>query len=352
MKKNKANISLKNLSDYDNIGFFLSVKKGLCELLIRRFNKRIKNRKPATKSSYDDLVSVIICTSNRCEQSVDSVKSIINQSLSPEKYEIILVNNSKTDIPDNYFPDRVKIVSEPSLGLSKARNTGAAAAKGEYLLYIDDDAVADENMLSAIYYSFKEHSKISIIGGQIILELPNPKPDVFLEGRESVWSGYTVPYKIFREIREQYEFPYGACFAVKHSVLDALGGFSKEYGRCGNNYAGGEETALCFKAQKLGFKIGIEPNAYVRHCVAAKRFSKEHIQKTIYEGIMTTYRLCCDGYTPYKWTHSYINERIKILHSEIELLKKQYKALPVFYKECELDAFQDIKNMILRDKHK
>ena len=36
----------------------------------------------------------------------------------------------------------------------------------------------------------------------------------------------------------------------------------------------------------------------------------------------------------------------------IELLKKQYKALPVFYKECELDAFQDIKNMIVCEKHK
>ena len=349
MKKNEANISLKNLSDFSNIGFFLSLKKGLNEIFNRRLSKGERHKKLAPISSYEDLVSVIICTSNRYEQSVDSVKSILNQKFDPEKYEIIVVNNSKSIFPKNCFSDKVNVVCEPTLGLSNARNKGASAAKGEYLLYIDDDAIANENLLSSIYHSFKDHNRISIIGGQIILKLPTPKPNVFLEGRQSIWSGYTVPYKIFREIHEQYEFPYGACFAVKHSVLDILGGFSTEYGRCGNNFAGGEETALCFKANKLGFKIGIEPKAFVYHCVAEKRFSKEHIRKTIYAGIMTTYRLCRDGYTPYKWTYSYINERIKILNSEIEHLKKQYKALPVFYKECELDAFKDIKKMLLKE---
>lgn len=342
----KSNISLKNIADYKNSGLLLSLKKGLNEVFNRRTNKIKAKKKPVPVSAYADLLSVIICTVNPYKQIIPTLTSVLNQTLSSEKYEIILVNNSKTDIDSSCLPKKVKIVSEPILGLSAARNTGAYFAKGEYLLYMDDDAVADNNLLSSIYCAFKEHRRISIVGGQIHLKLPKPTPEVYLEGREALWSGYTVPYKIFKEVREQYEFPYGACFAVKHSVLDVLGGFPTEYGRCGNNFAGGEETALCFKALKLGFKIGIEPKASVTHCVAEKRFSKEHIKNTIYEGILTTYRLGVEGYASYKWTPVYINERINILTKEIERLKKQYKALNVYYKECELAAFCDIRNMM------
>ena len=346
MKNQKSNITLKNLSDIENGGFYLALKKGLNEL----FNKKSARSEIISKNhisgGYNDMLSVIICTSKRFEQASNAVNSILNQDFDNSKLEVILVNNSQSPFPKKPFSDKITIVDEPTLGLSRARNSGARAARGEYLLYIDDDAEALESLLTVIYSAFKEHQKTAIIGGQILLSIPSPPPAVFMSGKEAVWSGYTVPYKIFKSVREQYEFPFGACFAIRHSALDVLGGFPENYGRCGNNFAGGEETALCFKARKYGYKIGIEPNAKVVHCISEDRFTKEHVRRTLYEGIVTTYRLCRDGYTPYKWTQPYIKERINILNTEITRLKKQNNALAVFYKECELDAFLDVETMI------
>ncbi len=361
--KQKPNITLKNLADTKNIGLFLSLKKGLNEVFNKKISKKEIIKKPSPCLEYDDILSVIICTTGNMIMVKNAVKSLLTDKLPKDKYEIIMVNNSPktldyrerpgcrpaidvwTDDPDGTQfhitkSSNIKTIHETTLGLSKARNTGASVAKGEYLLFIDDDAVANPDLLFNIFSAYKEHKDFSIIGGQIFLKIPDPKPEIFLENRDSVWSGYTVPYTHFRRIKEHYEFPYGACFSIRHSVLDILGGFPESYGRCGNNFAGGEETAICFKAIKYGFKIGIEPKASVLHCVEERRFSKEHVEKTIRAGIITTQKLCKEGYTPYKWTDTYIKERIKILNSEIKRLENN--PLAKFYKECELKAFEEI----------
>lgn len=339
--KTKPNITLSTLADVKTSGLFLSVKKGLNEVKNKSHSTKRETHQIFTTEIYSDIISIIICTAGNHSQAIAAAESILSQSFSIDKYEVIIVNNSHIPFPKT--TDKIKVITEEELGLSKARNSGAKAAKGEYLLFMDDDARANTGLLDAIYSAFILHKRFSIIGGQIYLKLPTPLPDIFLEGRESVWSGYTVPYRIFREVKEHYEFPYGACFAVKHSTLDVLGGFSENYGRCGNNYAGGEETALCFKALRYGFKIGIEPKASVTHCVDEKRFTKEHVKRTLKEGIHTTYRLCKDGYTPYVWTDAYIYERIKILNQEISRLSLQKNNLALFYKECELSAFEELK---------
>ncbi len=379
--KQKPNITLKNLADTKNIGLFLSLKKGLNEVFNKKVCKKEVIKKPTSCLDYEDILSIIICTTGNTSRVKAAVKSLLSDKLPKDKYEIIVVNNSPqtpqdinveedsirqnmncrehpacrsvvahtgatlhshTDLhisPSTNSPN-LRIIHEPVLGLSKARNTGAREAKGEYLLYIDDDAIANPDLLFNIYSAYKDHNDFSIIGGQIFLKIPTPKPEIFLENRDSVWSGYTVAYTHFRRIKEHYEFPYGACFSIRHSVLDILGGFPESYGRRGNNFAGGEETALCFKSLKYGFKIGIEPKASVLHCVDERRFSTEHVEKTIRAGILTTYKLCKDGYAPYEWTNTYIKERIKILNSEIKRLKNN--PLAAFYKECELSAFEEI----------
>ncbi len=332
-----ANISLSNLAEVKTSGIPLALRKALNEL----FNRKKLSRSPKggeSKRTYKPIVSVIICTANREKHLKDCIASILTQT--PSDFEVILVNNSTSEIS---APSGVKIINEPVLGLSRARNTGAAAANGEYLLYIDDDAVADSNLISVIKSAFLKHPKCAIIGGQIFLKVPTPTPKVFLKGKEALWSGYTVSYTKFKEIKEQYEFPYGACFAIRHSALDIMGGFPEDYGREGNNFAGGEETALCFLALNYNMKIGIEPKAMVTHRVSADRFTKEHIRRTTFEGIVTTYRLFLDGYSCCGWTYPYVLERINIINAELARLS----GLAAYYKKCELDGFLAVRNMIL-----
>lgn len=345
-----ANITLKNISEAKMSGPRLSLSKLKNELINRKKSDMELKRasiKPKRQKNYDRILSVIICTLGRNSSALNAINSVINQNFSSEKYEIIVVNNSRGNFCGEFSGQNIKIVNEPIQGLSRARNTGADFASGEYLLYMDDDALACENLLMNMFKAFEKHRRCAIIGGQIFLKLPTPAPNVFLKGREALWSGYMVHYKKFKEVGEQYEFPYGACFGIRHSALDSFGGFPEDYGRCGNDFAGGEETALCFMAKNSRLKIGIEPSAAVWHVVPADRFTNEHIRETIRAGILTTYRLYAEGYSKCGWTSDYIDERIKIITGELKRLQRNKEFLAYFYKKCELDSFYEVKSMIL-----
>ena len=284
-----------------------------------------------------------MCTAGRNDAAVAAIASLLKQS--PQvPFEVILVDNSPEDSDlCRRLPTGVRYVREPSLGLSRARNRGAAQAHGRVLLFIDDDAEALPSLAAVMAETFAAHPKTAIVGGQIFLVLPRPRPPEVLPGKEGLWSAYTVPYTRYREIREQYEFPYGACFAIRKAALEELGGFPENYGRVGDDYAGGEETALCFMCLSKGWSIGIQPQAQVNHRVDPARFTRVHIRQTLRAGIFTTYRLYCEGYAQSGWTPAYVRRRISICRRELARLRGQ-KATEIqcFYKQCELDAFEEL----------
>ena len=115
------------------------------------------------------------------------------------------------------------------------------------------------------------------------------------------------------------------------------------YGRVGNDFAGGEETALAFKMIQIGYDVGIQPHAKVLHRVDQSRFNQEHVKKTILAGVMTTYRFFCDLLTSFGWTKKYVKNQIKITRKEIRRLKNiKEDNLEIFYKNCYLDAWQKL----------
>lgn len=338
MKKTKANITLSSVAELRNGSLWLALCKGICEL--RRGGQKKMKTTPIPKKNREKKISVILCTKGTCPVLPKAVEAVVRQMR--EDSEVLVVWNGENPPESGLFPPEVQVVWEKNPGISHARNRGAEAAKGEILLYIDDDAVADQNLVTEMGKAFETHPDTAIVGGQIFLKMPTPRPDMVLAGKESLWSAYQVPYSRYRQVREQYAFPYGACFGIRHDALLALGGFPADYGRVGEDYGGGEETALCFMARNRGWKIGIQPSAFVEHWVEPRRFSKEHVAKTVRAGILTTYRLSRDGYAPGGWTLNYVKERLRIAELEWKNLKKAGDSLELYYKQCERDAFLEL----------
>lgn len=337
----KANISLINLSEIKTGGLLLGIKKGICQLFMTKTPPVRKTKMPKAEGSIP--LSIIICTTGRCPVLYDSVLSALNQN-TDHQYEVIVVMNGENPLDESLIPKGATLVRKSELGLSLARNFGAEIAKGEILLYMDDDAVASPDMAEKIIKAFARDKKAGIIGGQIFLKVLQGAEDIILDGQQGLWSEFKVPFKKYRSVKEQYAFPYGACFGIRKSVLSFLGGFPVNYGRCGNDYAGGEETALCHLVKRNGWKIGIEPCAQVEHRVEEHRFTKEHIEKTIRAGLVTAYRLGEDGYCP-KWSEKFVIGMVEITSQELERLKKNGSELAVFYKECQLSAYTEIGKM-------
>lgn len=302
----------------------------------------------------DKKISIIICTYMRGEKLIDAIWSVVRQSMSKKEYEIVIVDNApftsniRSDIEyfKNKYPeyeDFIRYIAVPQKGLSYARNAGMWNAKGEYLLFIDDDVLADYYLLEEIYTAFKYHPNMGVVGGQIILDVPFPKPKILRKGWESLWSQFKIQENNFREVTQQFEFPFGANYAVSRNAIRRAGGFRMCYGRVGNDYAGGEETALAFKMLQIGYGVGLQPKAKVLHRVDENRFSKEHMRKTILAGIMTSYRFFCDLHTSVGWTHKYVKNQIKITDREIRILqRKKADSIEIYYKKCYLEAWKTL----------
>ncbi len=300
---------------------------------------------------YEKKISIIICTYMRGEKLIDAIWSVIRQSMSKKEYEIIIVDNAPftsgiretvEEFCRRYsdYEGFIRYMSVPQKGLSYARNGGMWNAKGEYLLFLDDDALADYYLLEEIYSGFKYHPNVGIVGGQVILERPFPTPDVLRKGWENLWSQFKISGQNFRETTQQFEFPYGANYSVRRKAIWRVGGFRMCYGRVGNDFAGGEETALAFKMLQIGYGIGLQPHAKVLHRVDRSRFNREHVKKTIRAGILTSHRFFCDLHTNIGWTKKYVKSQIKIVKKEIKILtRKKANPLDIYYKECYLDAW-------------
>ncbi len=300
---------------------------------------------------YEKKISIIICTYMRGEKLIDAIWSVIRQSMSKKEYEIIIVDNAPFTsgireaveefiLKYGEYKGFIRYMSVPQKGLSYARNGGMWNAKGEYLLFLDDDALADYYLLEEIYSGFKYHPNVGIVGGQVILERPFPTPDVLRKGWENIWSQFKISGNNFRETTQQFEFPYGANYSVRRKAIWRVGGFRMCYGRVGNDFAGGEETALAFKMLQIGYGIGLQPHAKVLHRVDHSRFNREHVKKTIRAGILTSHRFFCDLHTNIGWTKRYVRSQIKIVEKEIKILtKKNAHPLDIYYKECYLEAW-------------
>jgi len=145
-------------------------------------------------------ISAVICTFNRADYLGKAVNSLVDQTLSKEEYEILVVDNGSIDntrkvaLEEFSHVQNLRYLYEPILGLSQARNTGWRNAKGEYVAYLDDDAIASPRWLEAILDVFETvKPEPGCLGGKVepIWEAPQPLwlPDSLLASLSFVdWS--------------------------------------------------------------------------------------------------------------------------------------------------------------------
>lgn len=106
-------------------------------------------------------ISVIMLVYNREQYVERAIESILAQSFS--NYEFIIVNNGSNDsspmICDRYAQsnDKIKVIHRESGNIGSGRNAGLDAASGRYITFIDDDDIAEPDMLEFLHTLIEEH---------------------------------------------------------------------------------------------------------------------------------------------------------------------------------------------------
>ncbi|NEO04497.1 glycosyltransferase family 2 protein [Moorena sp. SIO3I8] len=243
----------------------------------------------------EPLISAIICTHNREQYLGAAIDSLLQQDFAD--YEVIVVDNASSDRTRNIVDQRLdnsrlNYVYEPVLGLSVARNTGAATARAAILAYLDDDAVASARWLKTIYEAYQSNEKLAIAGGKVTLLWPDgiTSPSWLSPDLAGNLGAYDLGETVI-EIQNPGLTPRGLNYSIRRTFLDKIGGFDVNLGRVGKNLLSNEELHMTELALQDGWHVAYLPDALVAHNVAPERINKRwFLNRGWWQGISECYR--------------------------------------------------------------
>ena len=195
-------------------------------------------------------VSVVVCSYNGARTIQDTLDGL--SRLDYPDFEIIVVDDGSRDatatIARRYD---CRLIQTPNRGLASARNAGLAAATGEIVAYIDDDAYPDRHWLRYLAASFMSTSHAGVGGPNIA-----PPGDGFIA--DCVARAPGGPIHVLLSDREAEHIP-GCNMAFRKECLEAIGGFDPQF------RTAGDDVDVCWQLQERGWTLGFHPAALVWH---------------------------------------------------------------------------------------
>ncbi len=201
------------------------------------------------------LVSVVIVSKDRKKDLIDCVDSYLESSYRP--LEIIVVDNGSNPPLATWFtkkyPNVRLVISEFNIGAAAGRNLGLKEAKGDYILFSDDDAYADTDMVKNLVSVFKENPNAGIVQPLVYDRakrdmLQGAGHDINLTtGR--IWAA-GVKVKDTGQYNGLREVPMCGCvWMVKREVFNKIGDYDDDY------FIPYEDSDFSIRARKAGFKL-------------------------------------------------------------------------------------------------
>jgi glycosyltransferase involved in cell wall biosynthesis len=233
--------------------------------------------------------TVVICTHNRADLVAGSVEAALAQTR-PAGGEVIVVDNASSDATPavlRRLVERVssglRVVSEPQLGLSVARNRGLAEARGDVVAYLDDDAVPRPGWLEALTAPYGDPT-IAGVGGRIILRFPVTPPAWLSAELHSALSAFDLGPTARRIRYGEATYPFGANISFRATAARAAGGFSATVGPLGRHQLVHDETDLCYRLEHAGGVVWYAPDAMVDHHVLRERLTPHWMLRRHWSG--------------------------------------------------------------------
>ncbi|MFN2384822.1 MAG: glycosyltransferase [Thermoanaerobaculia bacterium] len=200
----------------------------------------------------------VIIASERVDGSLrDTLASLASQEGAPV-FEVLVASSRRPEIAGLPFP--MRWVDVPSANPAARRNRAAAAAQGEALAFLDDDAVAEPPWLARGVAAL---ARCEIAGG------PDPGPPEAPYGERladlllaTPWIGSGIPAHEHRPRGGPVRFAHDLALCnlfVRRDVFEALGGFDETLGYIG------EDTDFVRRALDVGLRAELDPAVRVRH---------------------------------------------------------------------------------------
>jgi glycosyltransferase involved in cell wall biosynthesis len=238
-------------------------------------------------------ISVIVCTHNGASRLPDTLRHLAVQKLrEPLQWEFLIIDNASTDgtaeTALKLWPAdataQFRIIPEPRLGISNARQRGIAESRGDLICFVDDDNWLAPDWLQIACDTMDAHPQVGALAGINEPMCAIDPPWWFEEFREVL---ATTPKDApLGDLSENGWTLVTAGMVVRRRAWESLEnrGFRITIeSRAGKGLLAGEDAEICLALRLGGWHLYREPRMRLKHYLPANRLDWWYVRK-LYRG--------------------------------------------------------------------
>jgi GT2 family glycosyltransferase len=249
--------------------FFFKAKRRFKDLRLKKTRVQAtinKNIRPLQfPICQKPLVSIVIPVFNNIVYTFNCLESIL-ENTEDVTYEVIIVNDASTDNTEKILKGIKNITvihNANNIGFVEASNIGAKKAKGEYIVFMNNDVKVTKGWLKPMLNIFLEKEKVGIVGCKLLY------PDGSLqEAGGIVWSDGSAwnygrndsPDKCEYNYVREVDYCSAACIMIRKELFEMVDGFDTRY-----SPAYCEDSDLAFKIREKGYRVLYQPETIIFH---------------------------------------------------------------------------------------
>lgn len=223
------------------------------------------------KTVTQPFLTVALCTHNHADRLARTLADLAHVQHPSQPWEFLVIDNASNDATPQLLAAmdwrptgvEVRVVCEEKLGISNARNRAVSEARGDFLLFMDDDETPDPAWLTAYEQAMHEHQP-DALGGRIEVLFEDGARPRWLQDELLGFLG-KLDHGSARWLTEHTTPIFGGNFAFRRSVFERIGDFDARLGRQGTANIGGEDTEIYRRLLEHGCRVRWVPEAIIQH---------------------------------------------------------------------------------------
>jgi len=246
---------------------------------------RSEPSQPSFLRSENLKVTVAIPTYNRADFLRQTLAGIAQQQFPRDHFEILVIDNNSTDHTRTVVEEFAgshpapRYLRETEQGLDYARNRAIAEARGEIIVFGDDDILVQPDWLAqmAVPLMADGAQRIGAVGGEVIPVFPDGLPDWVRE-----WHA-PLAFRADTGPLESRHSPMGANLAFPAWVFAKVGRFHTALDRAAGNYFSGGDSEMIRRIRAAGYEVWFSPAAAVKHQMPASRTTFRYARRHAFD---------------------------------------------------------------------
>ena len=230
-------------------------------------------------------ISVIICTYNRKHYIAKALRTLLCQNTNDTfSYDLIIIDDASTDGTSQIVEAikketriDIKYIKEAGSGIAKARNRGIDESSGGWLVFADDDQMANSDWLAELFATACKY-KALCVGGKRRLLIPDPAHSKLSSICRKVLGEINFGNESFRCDRKTV--PSGGNVLIRRTIFETIGQFNESL-KCG-----GSDLEFFRRMHFTNIDCWYTPKAMVHHIIPEYRLQKGYLLwKSLINGV-------------------------------------------------------------------